>query len=64
MPGNFAKTALTIGQLNGDIGDIQSHKSRYIIDDAYISLQRSSEKHLMQIVEAVNQLAKVLVFTQ
>ncbi|WP_186668950.1 NAD-dependent malic enzyme [Sporosarcina sp. BP05] len=56
MPGNFAKVALAIGQLDGDIGDIQTIKVGTLSTIRDISIQCSSEKHLMQIVEAVNQI--------
>jgi len=56
MPGNFAKVALAIGQLNGDIGDIQTIKVGTLSTIRDISIQCSSEEHLMQIVEAVNQI--------
>ncbi len=55
MPGNFAKVALAIGQLDGDIGDIQTIKVGTLSTIRDISIQCSSEEHLMQIVEAVNQ---------
>jgi len=56
MPGNFAKVALAIGQLNGDIGDIQTIKVGTLSTIRDISIQCSSEEHLLQIVEAVNQI--------
>ena len=56
MPGNFAKVALAIGQLDGDIGDIQTIKVGTLSTIRDISIQCSSEEHLMQIVEAVNQI--------
>lgn len=56
MPGNFAKVALAIGQLDGDIGDIQTIKVGTLSTIRDISIQCSSEEQLMQIVEAVNQI--------
>jgi len=56
VPGNFAKVALAIGQLNGDIGDIQTIKVGTLSTIRDISIQCLSEEHLMQIVEAVNQI--------
>lgn len=56
MPGNFAKVALAIGQLNGDIGDIQTIKVGTLSTIRDISIQCTSEEHLLQIVEAVNQI--------
>ena len=58
MPGNFAKVALAIGQLEGDIGDIQTIKVGTLSTIRDISIQCSSEEHLMQIVEAVNQIGE------
>ena len=51
LPGNFAKVALAIGQLNGDIGDIQTIKVGTLSTIRDISIQCTSEEHLMQIVE-------------
>ncbi len=56
MPGNFAKVALAIGQLDGDIGDIQTIKVGTLSTIRDISIQCSSEEQLMQIVDAVNQI--------
>ncbi|AMQ07589.1 MULTISPECIES: NAD-dependent malic enzyme [Sporosarcina] len=56
VPGNFAKVALAIGQLNGDIGDIQTIKVGTLSTIRDISIQCTSEEHLLQIVEAVNQI--------
>ena len=56
VPGNFAKVALAIGQLDGDIGDIQTIKVGTLSTIRDISIQCSSEEQLMQIVEAVNQI--------
>lgn len=58
VPGNFAKVALAIGQLNGDIGDIQTIKVGTLSTIRDISIQCSSEEHMMQIVEAVNQIGE------
>jgi len=58
VPGNFAKVALAIGQLNGDIGDIQTIKVGTLSTIRDISIQCSSEEHLLQIVEAVNQIGE------
>lgn len=56
VPGNFAKVALAIGQLDGDIGDIQTIKVGTLSTIRDISIQCSSEEQLLQIVEAVNQI--------
>lgn len=56
VPGNFAKVASAIGQLNGDIGDIQTIKVGTLSTIRDISIQCTSEEHLTQIVEAVNQI--------
>ncbi|KAA0966840.1 NAD-dependent malic enzyme [Sporosarcina sp. ANT_H38] len=56
VPGNFAKVALAIGQLDGDIGDIQTIKVGTLSTIRDISIQCSSEEQLMKIVEAVNQI--------
>lgn len=56
VPGNFAKVALAIGQLDGDIGDIQTIKVGTLSTIRDISIQCSSEAQLMKIVEAVNQI--------
>ncbi|MBO0589582.1 malic enzyme-like NAD(P)-binding protein [Sporosarcina sp. E16_8] len=56
VPGNFAKVALAIGQLDGDIGDIQTIKVGTLSTIRDISIQCSSEAQLLQIVEAVNQI--------
>ena len=58
VPGNFAKVALAIGQLNGDIGDIQTIKVGTLSTIRDISIQCTSEEHLLQIVEAVNQIGE------
>ncbi|HJF31851.1 MAG TPA: NAD-dependent malic enzyme [Sporosarcina psychrophila] len=58
VPGNFAKVALAIGQLDGDIGDIQTIKVGTLSTIRDISIQCVSEEHLMQIVDAVNQIGE------
>ncbi|NYF23869.1 NAD-dependent malic enzyme [Sporosarcina sp. JAI121] len=58
VPGNFAKVALAIGQLNGDIGDIQTIKVGTLSTIRDIGIQCESEEHLMQIVEAVNKIGE------
>jgi malate dehydrogenase (oxaloacetate-decarboxylating) len=58
MPGNFAKVALAIGQLDGDIGDIQTIKVGTLSTIRDISIQCLSEEHLMEIVDAVNQIGE------
>jgi malate dehydrogenase (oxaloacetate-decarboxylating) len=58
VPGNFAKVALAIGGLDGDIGDIQTIKVGTLSTIRDISIQCSSEEQLMRIVEAVNQIGE------
>ena len=54
VPGNFAKVANAIGELEGDIGDIQTIKVGTLSTIRDIAIQCSSEAHLLKIVEAVN----------
>ena len=54
VPGNFAKVANAIGELGGDIGDIQTIKVGTLSTIRDIAIQCSSEAHLLKIVEAVN----------
>ncbi|CAM3264325.1 malic enzyme-like NAD(P)-binding protein [Filibacter tadaridae] len=57
-PGNFAKVALAIGQLEGDIGDIQTIKVGTLSTIRDISVQCASEVHLQRIVDAVNAIGE------
>jgi malate dehydrogenase (oxaloacetate-decarboxylating) len=54
VPGNFAKVAVAIGNLNGDIGDIQTIKVGTMSTIRDLSIQCSSEQQLVEIVEAIN----------
>ena len=60
-PGNFAKVALAIGQLEGDMGDIQTIKIGVLSTIRDVSVQCSSEEHLMQIVAAINKIGKGII---
>ncbi|WP_262177590.1 NAD-dependent malic enzyme [Saccharococcus sp. Marseille-Q5394] len=53
-PGNFAKVALAIGELKGDIGDIQTIKVGTLSTIRDVSVQCTSEEQLEKIVEAIN----------
>lgn len=57
-PGNFAKVAMAIGQLEGDIGDIQTIKIGTLSTIRDVSIQCSNEEHLMKIVDAVNRIGE------
>ena len=61
MPGNFAKVAMAIGQLEGDIGDIQTIKIGALSTIRDVSVQCRSEEHLMKIVDAVNNIGEGIV---
>lgn len=54
VPGNFAKVAAAIGELKGDIGDIQTIKVGTLSTIRDISIQCQSEEHLHTIVQAIN----------
>lgn len=54
VPGNFAKVAVAIGELKGDIGDIQTIKVGTLSTIRDISIQFTSEEQLEGIVAAVN----------
>lgn len=56
VPGNLAKVATAIGQLHGDIGDIQTLKVGTLSTIREISLQCINEDHLQSIVDAINEL--------
>lgn len=53
-PGNFAKVALAIGSLEGDIGDIQTIKIGTVSTIRDVSIHCKDEDHLLSIVEAIN----------
>lgn len=61
MPGNFAKVALAIGTLEGDIGDIQTIKIGTLSTIRDVSIQCRNEEHLLKIVEAVNEIGDGIV---
>ena len=54
VPGNFAKVAKAIGELEGDMGDIQTIKVGTLTTIRDIAIQCSNEEHLLKIVDAVN----------
>ncbi|WOV86377.1 NAD(P)-dependent oxidoreductase [Sporosarcina oncorhynchi] len=56
VPGNFAKVAVAIGELKGDIGDIQTIKVGTLSTIRDISIQFTSEEQLDNIVAAVNRI--------
>lgn len=53
-PGNFAKVALAIGSLEGDIGDIQTIKIGTSSTIRDVSINCRDKAHLDKIVETVN----------
>lgn len=53
-PGNFAKVAQAIGELAGDLGDIQTLKIGTVTTTRDVSVHCKDEKHLAEIVEAIN----------
>ena len=55
-PGNLGKVTMAIGQLNGDIGDIQTIKVGTLSTIREIALQCNDQKHLAEIVEAIENL--------
>ncbi|MHA6258272.1 malic enzyme-like NAD(P)-binding protein [Sporosarcina sp. CAU 1771] len=55
-PGNFAKVAMAIGQLKGDMGDIQTIKIGTLSTIRDVSIQCMNEAHLMEVVRAVNEI--------
>lgn len=57
-PGNFAKVAQAIGELQGDLGDIQTLKIGTLTTTRDVSVHCRDEEHLNQIVEAINQSGK------
>lgn len=54
VPGNFAKVAKAIGELEGDMGDIQTIKVGTLTTIRDIAISCSNEEHLLRIVDAVN----------
>ncbi|PID03870.1 MULTISPECIES: NAD-dependent malic enzyme [unclassified Sporosarcina] len=55
-PGNLGKVTMAIGQLNGDIGDIQTIKVGTLSTIREIALQCNDQKHLAEIVVAIENL--------
>ncbi|PID15860.1 NAD-dependent malic enzyme 1 [Sporosarcina sp. P34] len=55
-PGNLGKVTMAIGQLNGDIGDIQTIKVGTLSTIREIALQCNDEAHLAEIVVAIENL--------
>lgn len=58
LPGNFAKVALAIGSLEGDMGDIQTIKIGTLSTIRDVSIQCRDEAHLLEIVETVNNIGE------
>ena len=56
LPGNFAKVALAIGTLEGDIGDIQTIKIGTLSTIRDVAIHCRDEEHLHTIVKAVNDI--------
>lgn len=54
-PGNFAKVAQAIGELEGDLGDIQTLKIGTLTTTRDVSVHCKDEEHLAQIVKAINE---------
>lgn len=52
-PGNFAKVAHAIGELEGDLGDIQTLKIGTLTTTRDVSVHCKDEEHLAKIVEAI-----------
>lgn len=61
LPGNFAKVAMAIGTLEGDIGDIQTIKIGTLSTIRDVSVQCRSEEHLLEIVAEVNNIGEGIV---
>lgn len=57
-PGNFAKVALVIGSLEGDMGDIQTIKIGTLSTIRDVAINCRDEAHLQKIVEAVNNIGE------
>ncbi len=55
-PGNFAKVAMAIGTLEGDIGDIQTIKLGTLSTIRDVAIYCRDEEHLHTIVKAVNDI--------
>lgn len=55
-PGNLGKVTTTIGQLTGDIGDIQTIKVSTLSTIREIALICNNEEHLNEIVTAIDEL--------
>lgn len=61
LPGNFAKVALAIGTLEGDIGDIQTIKIGTLSTIRDVAIHCRNEDHLHTIVKAVNDIGNGIV---
>ena len=57
-PGNFAKVAMAIGKLEGDIGDIQTIKIGTLSTIRDVSIQCRNEEHLNEIVKEINSIVE------
>lgn len=57
-PGNFAKVALAIGTLEGDMGDIQTIKIGTLSTIRDVAIQCRDAAHLEEIVETVNNIGE------
>lgn len=57
-PGNFAKVAMAIGKLEGDMGDIQTIKIGTLSTIRDVSIQCRNEEHLLGIVEEINRIGE------
>lgn len=55
-PGNFAKVALVIGSLEGDMGDIQTIKIGTLSTIRDVAIHCRDEAHLQTIVDAINDI--------
>lgn len=60
-PGNLGKVTMAIGQLNGDIGDIQTIKVGTVSTIREIALQCNDKEHLAEIVEAIENLKQGII---
>ena len=61
LPGNFAKVATAIGQLEGDIGDIQTLKIGALTTMRDVTVYCHNEEHLKVIVDAINNIGDGIV---
>lgn len=60
-PGNFAKVAMVIGSLEGDMGDIQTIKIGTLSTIRDVAIHCRNEAHLEKIVDAVNDIEENIV---